>query len=94
MDNRSNRAEYRLCLELYLDAIRRVFDLHAYYAHRHNNRIGQNGKPRQTEESDGVFVVHIESNDTENEEKDGEGQSNSVQITDSTDVVAVANWCS
>ena len=44
------------------------------------------------EESGGVFVVHIESNDTENEEKDGEGQSNSVQKTDSTDVVAVANW--
>jgi len=78
MDDGTNHTEYHLCLELYLEALRSFSDLHAYYAHGHSNRIAQKGKPRQTEESDGVFAVLMESNDTENEEKHSEGQSNRV----------------
>ena len=94
MNDGSNRAEHRLCAGVAQDTIRSVSNLHAYYAHGYKDRIGEKGKPRQTEESDGVFAVHIESDNTENEEKDSEGQSNGVHKIDTTDKVAVANQCS
>ena len=78
MDEGRNCTNYRVWLGHGLGAIQRVLDLLAFHTHRHNNRSGQNDKPRQNEECNGVFVVLVEFDGTENEEKDGEGQSNSV----------------
>jgi len=94
MDGRTNHSDYRVSLEICFHAIRRIFDLHAYYAQRESNRIGQKGKPRQSEESGDIFVVFMASYGAENKEQGREGQSNRVQNIDTTDVVAVGNWCS